>query len=224
MGILILVLVLPIWKIIKKNKKILPILGCIVLVAIAIGTIILLKKVNTVTQTGADPRGGDTSVARQIQFLMNSPLNGIKVIIMHIINSLLNFNWYLYVSHGTFFGEFNAQIWLVQMIFILYVCITDSSEKIKKRTRIVSFVTFIAVFLSTSLMLYLAFTPVGQVYISGYQPRYIVPIIPMILMLINNQKCIGKNVEKYENEKDMTVMLYNGLFIIVHLIFLVRMI
>ena len=45
-------------------------------------------------------------------------------------------------------------------------------------------------------MLYLTFTPVGQINISGYQPRYVTPLLPMVLMLINNKRFIGKSLIK----------------------------
>ena len=110
------------------------------------------------------------------------------------------------------------------MIFILYACFTDNSKKIKLNTSIVSIITFIGVFASTSLMLYLTFTPVGQIDISGYQPRYITPLLPIVLMLINNKKNINRSNKGDEEKTDINISLISGLFIIINLVCLVYVI
>lgn len=223
-AIILFIFVLPIFKILKNNKKNLPILCTIIIIATVVCGVLLLNKFNSTTQSGGDPRGGDTSVTRQIEFLLSSPINIINVGFSHVANSLLNFNWYTYMSHGAFFGKYSNQIWLMEMVFIIYVCVTDNSKKIKLRTVIVSLITFAAVFGSTSLMLYLAFTPVGQINISGYQPRYIIPIIPVILMLINSSRYLNKSTKEQEEKNNINITLTVGAFMVLHLFCLVYVI
>lgn len=223
-AIILLIFILPICKILKNNKKSLPVIITLITIAIILCGILLLNKLNSTASSGGDPRGGSTSVTGQINFLLQSPLNIVKVGFEHIMNSILNYNWYTYLNNENFFGRYYEQIFFLEMIFVLYVCFTDNSQKIKTRTGIVSIITFIAVFASTSLMLYLTFTPVGQISISGYQPRYITPLLPMVLMLINNKRFIGKTGEETEKKVNSNIYLTSGLFIILDLFCLIYVI
>lgn len=217
-AIILFIFVLPVFKILKNNKKSLPIIITIITIAVIICGILLINKFQSTVNSGGDPRGGETSVIGQIEFLLSSPTNIIKVAFEHVMNSVLNYNWYIYMNHGAFFGKYHPQIFFLQLIFIIYVCLTDNSQNIKLRTGITSILTFFAVYGSTSLMLYLTFTPVGQTSISGYQPRYLIGILPMVLMLINNKRYIGKSSEQEEKQVDTNISLISGLILIIDLI------
>lgn len=219
--VILFVLILPIFKILKNNKKNLPVIISIILIAMVICGILLLNKLGATTSSGGDPRGGETSVLGQIKFLLSSPLNIVKVGFEHTMNSILNYNWYTYLNNLNFFGKYYAQIFFFEMIFVIYVCVTDNSKKIKLRTSIVALMTFITVYATTSIMLYLIFTPVGQINISGYQPRYLIPILPIVLMLINNKRFIGKSNKEEEEIVDTNVSLISGLITIIDLICLI---
>ena len=215
-AIISFIFVLPVFKIIKNNKENMPILVTIIIISGIICAFLLIQKLNSTIDSGGDIRGGETSVSGQINFLLSSPINIIKIGFSHVMNSLLNYNWYHYLNENLFFGRYNQQIFLLQFIFVLYVCFTDNSIKIKKRTAIVSIITFVLVYSSTSLMLFLAYTPLGEINISGYQPRYIIPILPIILMLINNKKFILKN--QNEESNNIFISLISGIFMIIDLI------
>ena len=73
----------------------------------------------------------------------------------------------------------------------------------------------------TSLMLYLTFTPVGQINISGYQPRYVLPILPLLLMLINSNRFIGKSNEIDEEKTDVFVSIISIVLIAIDFICLI---
>lgn len=98
-------------------------------IAIILCGILLLNKLNSTASSGGDPRGGSTSVTGQINFLLQSPLNIVKVGFEHIMNSILNYNWYTYLNNENFFGRYYEQIFFLEMIFVLYVCFTDNSQK-----------------------------------------------------------------------------------------------
>lgn len=212
-GIGLLVFMLPVWKIIKNNKKQMPIIGII----IAIVLLLLGIKIFGGTQIAAnDPRGGQTSMQGQIEFLKSNPINIVKVGINHLFNTLLDFDWYAYLNQNVFFNQYYRNIFILQFIFILYVAITDYSKKFTFKEKIVPIMTFLLVFASTSLILYLTFTAVGETRVSGYQTRYIVPILPLLLMLINNRQ------ENENEEKIDFIPIINMLFIILDIICLIR--
>lgn len=223
-AIIIFVLVLPIKKVIKNNKKSLPIISTILIIAMLVCATLMVNKLFTSAADGGDIRGGETSLVGQAKFLLESPLNIVKVGFEHIMNALLNYNWYTDLNHATFFGKYSTQIFFMELIFIIYISCTDEYVEIKKRTQIVSIITFLGVFASTSLMLYLTFTPVGQINISGYQPRYMISLFPIILMLINNKKNIIDKEQLKEKTSEVNVCLTQGMFIIIDLIFLISIV
>lgn len=223
-AMIFLVLVLPIIKILKNNKKKIPILILLILISVSIVFFLAMNKLNKVTQIGGDIRGGDTGVTGQLNFLMQSPKNIIEVGISHVCNSILNYNWYTYLNHPDFFGKYASQMFFVEMIFIIYIAITDNSKKIKKRTIMVSSITALLVFATTSLMLYLTFTPIGQINITGYQPRYIIPLVPLVLMLINHKRYIGKTTEEEEKRIDTNISIVTGLIIMVNVMLLIHIV
>lgn len=224
-AIITFVFVLPIFKILKNNKKNMPVLIILMIIAIIIGGLAVVNKINSTVASGGDPRLGDTSVTGQLKFLLSSPINIIKVGFENIVsNTLLNFNWYTYLNNRDFFGPYHSQIFFLQMIFILYVCITDDREKVSKRVSIVSILTFWAVYLSTGFMAYLCFTPVGQIGVAGFQPRYLIPIFPIVFMLIGSKRKTENLNEEEQCEKDINEFLISGLITIIDLICLIRVI
>ncbi len=219
-AIILFVLILPIFKILKNNKNKLSILIPVMVVFAIIGVFLLVKLLESKAIEGGDPRGGDTSVIGQIEFLISSPVNIIKVGFEHTMNSILNIDWYTYLNMREFFGKYCSQIFLIETIFIMYVSITDNCKKVSMRTSIVSLITFLGIFVTTSLMLYLTFTPVGQIQISGYQPRYLLPVFPIILMLVNSKRYVQTTIEE-EKSIDVNISMVSGLFIIIELICLI---
>ena len=49
------------------------------------------------------------------------------------------------------------------------------------------FIVFALCFYFTSTTMFLAFTPVGDYIIKGYQPRYVWPFLPLMLCLLSNK-------------------------------------
>ncbi len=209
-GVGFLIFLLPILKIIKNNKKSMPIVIMIILVVIAL---IGLKIFFGSNIAESDPRGGNTSITGQINFLKENPTNIIIVSVNHIVNSLCNFNWYLVLNPAIFFGKFATAIMFLQFLFLLYVAISDNSVTLKFSKKIISVITFLLVFGSTSLMLYLTYTEVGKLTIDGYQARYIIPILPLILIILNNN-----HQTKDEGTEKVQIANISTIFVIINLI------
>lgn len=201
-AVIFFILTLPIKKILKNNKKIVPILSFIIIGLILILTVLLINKANNMVINGkADVRGGETDGKGQIKFLLENPMNIVNVLFSHIMESLLNYDWYMQLNQTEFFGKYYKQIFFIELIFLIYVAITDSDRETTIRVKIVSILTFFAVFFSTSLMLYLNFTPIGMIGIKGYQTRYILPVLPIMLMIVS------KNRKQCNNMLICTVLL-----------------
>ena len=211
-GVGFLVLLLPIFKIVKNNKKNIPFILGIILVAV----ILVILKLFAGSGVESDPRGGNTDINGQIEFLKESPSRIIIVGMNHIINTLCNFNWYLVLNPALFFGKFATVIMFLQFLFILYVAISDNSIKFKLSQKIISLVSFLLVFGSTSLILYLTYTEVGKLSIDGYQTRYILPILPLILMVLNND-----HITENEGNEKIQIASISTIFIVINLMLMI---
>lgn len=177
----LIVFILPIKKIIKQNKRYIPIV-------ILTGIILIMTVIFTFLSKDIedDDRGGNANTEGQIQYMINNPIATIKLGINHIRLTILNFNWLAQLNMSIFFCDVSSNIFLLMLIFIVLVSITDTSKNFKIKDEIIFIITFLIIFGISSLTLYIKFTPVGDETIKGYQPRYIFPILPLLLMTLSN--------------------------------------
>lgn len=173
--------ILPIFKILKQNKKHIPYI--ILVIVLALGIIFII---NSSKKVGADPRGGNTNVVEQIKYLIKNPIDTVKLGFTHIKLTLANYNWLTGLNHKIYFSEMADYVTLFILMYILYVSVTDNSKNFKIKDKILFLLACLATFGATSLMLYITFTPVGAKQILGYQTRYIFPILPLVLICISN--------------------------------------
>lgn len=185
LGVAIIIFILPIIKIIKNNKKILSLVLAILLIAFILG---IYQGSKITGNNEGDVRVKNTSPVRQIEFLLENPTNILKVYGNYLKESLLNLTWYKGFNLKVFCGNNYSIVTFFLFIFILYTSITDSSYTFKKKEKIVMFLTFSATFVITTLVLYLAYTQVGKLTIGGYQARYLIAIMPLILINVNSKK------------------------------------
>ena len=69
--------------------------------------------------------------------------------------------------------------------------------------------TFFGAYLTGSLMLYISFTKVGKLSINGYQPRYMFPILPLLLFCLSSNNIIVKNKEN----RNFNITIVSGIFV-----------
>ena len=183
-----IVFMLPLIKTLKKNKKYLPIIITISIIAIILMGVLAIYVKNT-TITSDTRASGTTNVSEQLSNIIHNPVFAIKVLILHIKDSLFSFNWLLQLHHPVFFtNEFAPATMLMLMIFVLYVALTEDDYHFKIKDRIIMLTSFMLTFILTSLVLYISFTPVGSLTVAGYQPRYLLPILPLVLFGISTKK------------------------------------
>lgn len=215
-SIALIVFMLPLKNTIKKNKKYIPIMIIIALIVLVVGIFILLKILGL--NLGTDSRGsGHINSSEQIKFLVNNPISLIILLINHIKDTLLNFNWYVLLHQQVFFTNSANCVMFIMLPYILYVSITEDDYNFKIKDKIIMILTFFATFIITSFPLYLSFTQVGALHIAGYQTRYILPILPLILLSLSNNKL---KCEAKEN-RNMSISIVSGIFIFVGLLQLI---
>lgn len=204
----IVVFILPIKKIIKQNnKKLLWIVPVLAICMLLIFTI--QPKVNIIQ---GDTRGGNTGAIPQIQNLLQHPSFIIKVAYNHITQSLLNFDWLKEMNFIHYFSNISGQVFLCMIIFYFYIAIKDDSINLTKKNKVICICTFLLIYAITSAALYFTFTPIGYNTVTGYQPRYLFPLISLILICVSNKNL--KNVEEKEKLVIKLVFISN-LFIII---------
>ena len=207
--ICVLLLLLPVSKIIKQNKKImtLTIIGVTIAILVCIASILL----NPGSESLSDSRNVNTSVEGQIEFILKNPTSDMKMIINHITGTLLDFNWWRYLSPVEFVGK-ASNLLVLQIVFILYVAISDNSAKFNGKEKIIIFTAFFASYLAGSILLYLSFTSVGKLYIEGYQTRYLFPVLPLLLMIMNNNN--QKNDDNYIEKISIVLAIFMSIELI----------
>ena len=199
-------------KSIKKDKKILCTVIIIIILALGFG---MYEGIKISTNSQGDPRVDGTSPIKQIEFLLEKPSNILTVYINYIRSSIFNLNWYTGFNLKVFCGPYYSIIAYILFIFVLYKSITDNTYTFNKKEKIIMFSTFGITFLLTTFAFYLLVTPARALSINGYQARYLIAILPLILVNINSQK-ISKDY-KDTNEYSKTA-LYIGIFTMIDLL------
>lgn len=207
-----MVFILPITKTIKENKKYIPAMVTFLIIAIiAVGSFVLYERN---TKMFSDTRGeGNVDAEEQLNYMLKNPLHDVQLAIEHSKNTLLNYSWYDGLNEKVFFGQDSSAVFLVMMLFTLYIALTEDDYNFGKKEKIIFLVTFMLVFGMTSAMLYVTFTQVGALNVKGYQTRYIVPILPLVLFALSNSKVIT-NKEKTKN-RTMNVTIVMAIFILI---------
>lgn len=207
-----IVFILPLWKTIKKNKKYVPIM---IIVSILILMLIILAIIYVKNNSlGEDTRAtGEISISEQLNIILTKPIHDIKLIIEHTKSTLLNFDWYANLYPGVFFTKDAPIVALPLMIYILYISLIEDDYVLKIKDKTIIIISFILVWVMTSVVLYLTFTQVGALHIEGYQTRYIVPILPLFLLCMANNKVNSKQTKN----RNMNISITTTLFILIGL-------
>lgn len=182
----------------KKDKWIFK--TCIIIGGILLICSFMLPTLIKPTQTG-DSRGGNTSTASQIQYVLGQPIAYAVVLLRNVIESFPDFimgnnllcNWaYLGIGSMTYCSS----------ALLVGVTLTDTyvEHKIEKKvytlkTRIAMMIQYGIVVALIWTALYLSFTEVGKTTISGVQARYYLPFIFGFYLCFQTDK-ISNNMKK----------------------------
>lgn len=204
------VFLLPLWKTIKKNKKYIPIMVivAIILCILAVFLAFYIKNTKLVEDARAT---GEINSAKQLELLLTNPVHDIKLLMEHTKNSLLSFQWYEMLHYEIFFTKDAKFVMLPLMLFILYVALTESEHHFKTKEKIIMLISFLMVWGMTSMALYLSFTQVGALYVAGYQTRYIMPVLPLVLVCISNSKVEGKQTQN----RNLNIAIITSIFLVI---------
>ena len=165
------------------------------------------------TVVAGDARGGDTSVTRQMAYVLGKPFAYAVVLIRNVWDTLVDYTIGTAVF-GTmgYVGTITPPV--IFSVIAVVTAVTDSYreerlDKLSGRHRagiVISIVITIALIWTA---LYLSFTEVGKTQIAGVQARYYLPFLFLLYVCLQNSKIKCKvKAENYQ----MAVMLLTGGF------------
>ena len=207
----LILFILPVFQIFKKNTKIRNISVLIIIIAITVG-IIQAYKITGIS----DPRVEKSNPTKQIEFLLENPANIVKVYSNFTKISIFNLRFYEEFNKIDFFGTNAIITSFLLFIFIFYTALMDNSYNFSKKQKSIQYISFFATFFITTFVFYISFTDVGKNIINGFQGRYLLPVLPLVLVNINSKRVTQSIDEKYNK----TAMI-GGFITILNLIFMI---
>lgn len=183
--IALIIFILPVIKIIKENKKHIVLIALLVIISCLMNLFITYELSK---ETVSDTRMEGTDAGAQISYIRENPKEYTKTIYNHTRSVFLRFEVLAFLNAPMFFGTNYSQVFLLLFLFVLYVSIIDDSKNFNRKTKGIFILTCLLTFIITSTMLYISYTKVGNDVISGYQSRYIYPMIPLLLMCFSSDK------------------------------------
>ena len=209
-----LIFILPLRKIIKKQNKKVKIgifISAILIILVALGVLFYIK--NNADNISSDTRGGaEVNAPEQIKYIINNPLEIVKLELNYINSSLLNFGWLTALHQNVFFTEkYGPSTFLIIILLLSYISILDDSYNFNKKEKTIFVIVFFLVYIMTNIVLYVSFTPVANETINGYQARYLFPIVPLLLFCISN-----KNIKITKgNNTDLLIILSSVIILMI---------
>ena len=190
------------------------ILGCLLLMSSFVLPVLLPHSGGGMAVAG-DARGGDTSVTRQMAYVLGRPFAYAVVLLRNVWNTLADYTIGTAVF-GTmgYVGTITPPV--IFSVIAVVTAVTDSyrEKKLDKlsgrhRTGIVISIGITIALIWTAL--YLSFTEVGKTQIAGVQARYYLPFLFLLYACLQNDKIKCKvKAENYQ----MAVMLATGGFML----------
>ena len=157
-----------------------------------------------------DARGGDTSVAGQISWILGHPFDYTII----LFKNMLNVNYYFGVGAFIFFayiGTLNNYVYYLFLGLLVFIILTENNKyKLKFGNKLLFLVITFGIIVLIWTALYLSFTPVGKGFIDGVQPRYFLPLLYLIFV------CFEKPVLNFKISEKM----YNSIVFVVPIIVL----
>lgn len=175
-----LILLVPIIR--GKKKYDFFIKGVIILATLTLFVVWFSFSINNTPDIDPLVKGMDQKA--QLEFVMNNPLGFVQTLANDLITD------FGYITE-MFIGKFgwldtrlpNYFYWVYSIALIAVFLFDNNYEgRLTTGSRVLLLATFALIFLGTYTTFYIIFTPVGANYISGFQGRYLLPIIGLLFI------------------------------------------
>lgn len=166
--------------------------------------VFLMSAMTYISKMGGsgDSRGGATNPTEQLNGILSAPFDYAKLLSKFLLGYLSIGQMKNYISFFAYLGM--GSMYIIPITLVAFTALTDTSEKVSFKIplymKVLSVVLLVGMSALIATALYINFTPVGATAIQGCQPRYIVPMLAPMLLLI-----MGQRVNLVENKS-----VYNG--------------
>lgn len=198
-------LALPVSKF-KSRRQMWQFRAGVLLVCALVAATFLLPTILGVTDY-SDPRGGDTSVAGQIRYILHAPQSFAKTLIQSIWESLGRHLLHDMRVSWAYLGNIPTNMDCLSLLLLLGAFFTDTHVFYTKERELGDLSKgqkwYMALVLVGTLTviwtaLYLVYNPVGSSGIGGVQGRYYLPLVIVLIMTVQPRKLLNQiSPEKY---------------------------
>ena len=146
--------------------------------------------------TSGDPRGGNTSLDKQLSLVLSHPtdyakLLGDKAVAEFGTKFTNGFFGFAYIENPA--KESSANFLYILLFTIFFIFFTDNKgNELSKKHRAITTCVNLGIVVLIWTALYLTFTPVGSNTIEGVQNRYFLPLLAPLLIYLQPKNIVSK--------------------------------
>ncbi len=171
-----------------KSKKQKRIYYLIVAIFFAI-TILSFAMRSTASLGGSgDLRGGAVNPGEQLSFILHNPLTYTKSLLKLFVTYFSPLYANRYITFFSYLGQ--GRFTFVFLLALLFCALTDKSlaDRFKGMhlIKVLSMLVMLATVCLIATAMYISFTPVGYPKINGCNPRYLIPLLPPLMLTVFN--------------------------------------
>lgn len=214
---------LPKEKFISKKQKWMFKISIIIVFVVMMSTFVLpaITNVRSGVDAGGDARGGDTSVTRQLESVMEHPVEYAELFISSVVKTAPEY--FLGHSSRTFMaylGRDSGTLFYLSLLITVFVAFTEGTMgNYLPLSRKSKFALAGVIFCIIGLIwtaLYLDFTPVGLNMINGVQARYYIPLMFPAILIIENGRVRCHRVSEFRYNQ---IVLYGSVIVLSGMIY-----
>ncbi|MGT2934892.1 DUF2142 domain-containing protein [Streptococcus castoreus] len=141
----------------------------------------------------------EVNVNQQIKNIIERPILYGGVIARHMVTNLINMD-NIFQFGALSYGITN--IFSLYLVFLFFIYLSNASKMVLNvKEKFGIFLVISGIIGATVLAMYLTWTPAGALTVLGVQSRYLIGIIPLLLLLFTSQNSKIKQVEDFISDK-----------------------
>lgn len=178
----------------------------IITIFVVVFAFFMLRSLSAIGSAG-DSRGGDVNPSAQLSGIISNPLGYANILFKFLFKYLSIGGMKEYISHFAYLGI--GKYWMIVVFLLAFVSLTDGNKnlsfKIPLYMRGLAVLMLVGMAALIATALYIDFTPLNNPTIAGCQPRYIIPLVAPVLLIVTGKRFdIIKNKSLY-NSATLTV-------------------
>lgn len=214
---------LPKEKFVDKKQKWLFKLSVVIVFLMMMSTFVLpaLTNAKSGVDAGGDARGGDTSVTRQLESILEHPVEYTELFVSTVVKTAPDY----FLGYGSrtflaYLGGDQGTLFYISILITVFVAFTEGTMEnhlpLSRKSKLALSGIILCVIGLIWTALYLDFTPVGLDQINGVQPRYYIPLMFPLILLIENGRVRCHRISQFRYNQ---VVLYSSVIVLAGMIY-----